>query len=72
MTHDMTHHTTPDGTREVGRPIDHSARRRGPDEDRARSWLRSQLEWEEILAALRDATGRSTRRRPPGREPAAA
>jgi hypothetical protein len=46
--------------------------RRRPDEDRAREWLRSQLEWEDILLALRDSGDRSTRRRPPGREAAAA
>jgi hypothetical protein len=46
--------------------------RRRPDEDRAREWLRSQLEWEEILLALRDTGDGSTRRRPPGREAAAA
>jgi hypothetical protein len=46
--------------------------RRRPDEDRAREWLKRQLEWEEILVSLRDSGDRSARRRPPGREAAAA
>jgi hypothetical protein len=46
--------------------------RRRPDEDRAREWLKRQLEWEEILLALRDSGDRSARRHPPGREAAAA
>jgi hypothetical protein len=29
--------------------------RRRPDAERARSWLERQLEWEAILAALREA-----------------
>ena len=46
--------------------------RRRPDNDRAREWLRRQLEWEEILAALRDAGDSSVPRRRPGRKAAAA
>jgi len=46
--------------------------RRRPDEDRAREWLRRQLEWEQTLSALRDSGDHAARRRPPGREAAAA
>ncbi len=46
--------------------------RRTPDDDRAREWLKRQLEWEELLLALRDAGNRPGRRRPPGRDAAAA
>jgi hypothetical protein len=46
--------------------------RRTLDRDRARQWLKRQLEWEEILLALRDSGDRSARRRPPGREATAA
>jgi hypothetical protein len=48
------------------------AETRRSDVDRAREWLKSQLEWEEILLALRDSGDRSARHRPPGREAAAA
>ena len=44
-----------------------------PDADRARDWLKRQLQWEDVLDALREA-GRGERpaARPQQREPAAA
>jgi hypothetical protein len=41
------------------------------DDDRARSWLLRQLEWEQILGALREA-GRGEVATPADEEPAAA
>jgi len=47
--------------------------RRRSDEDAARRWLRRQLEWEQTLAALRDARpGSRIRRRSRARGDAAA
>jgi hypothetical protein len=44
-----------------------------PDEERARDWLRRQLQWEDVLDALRDAhRGERPAARPQRREPAAA
>ncbi len=43
------------------------------DEERARRWLQRRLEWEDILAALRDAgRGRCAAPEPAEQEPAAA
>ena len=43
------------------------------DDARARDWLRRQLEWEDVLDALRDARRvELPAARPPQREPAAA
>jgi hypothetical protein len=39
-----------------------------PDGERARSWLERQLEWEQILTALRDAGRAGAGRDPSGPE----
>jgi hypothetical protein len=52
---------------------DRSETRQRTDEERARRWLERRLEWEQILASLRDAgDGKESQPAPQRREPAAA
>jgi len=58
---------------EIMRPDTRSENRLHSDDERALRWLKRRLEWEEILAALRDAGDqRHPEPAPQRREPAAA
>jgi hypothetical protein len=56
----------------VGRQIVTTDLRLREEEDRARRWLQRQLEWEDILGALRDARRGDPAEPTAAQEPAAA